>query len=147
MLKLTQLVGFASGGGGGTDATPSAIDFDDISDAGITASASTNVVTILGIDTTITLRLTVTSAMSAQRPIYVYRDGAWVSTNTSGTTVDVTVTNNQTLQYTFANSQNSTTWSGTATVTNENDAGAVLDTFTYTLTDTGSGGGVAVMTL
>lgn len=147
MLKLTQLVGFASGGGGGTDATPNAIDFNDISDAGITASAFTNVVTISGIDTTITVRLTVTSAMSGQRPVYVYRDGGWVSTTTSGTTVDVTMTNNQTLQYGFANSQNSTTWSGTATVTNESDAGAVLDSFTYTLTDTGSGGGVAVMTL
>lgn len=69
MLKLTQLVGFASGGGGGTDATPNAIDFNDISDAGITASAFTNVVTISGIDTTITVRLTVTSAMSGQRPV------------------------------------------------------------------------------
>ena len=42
----------------------------------------------------------------------------------------------------FTNSQNLTTWSGTATVTNESDFGAVLDTFTYTLQDTGTAVGV-----
>lgn len=137
MLKLTQLVGFG-GGGGGIDATPNAIDFNDVSDTGFIASAFTNLVTITGIDTTITLRLTLTVAMSSQRTVTVYRDGLFVSQGTSGTTVDVAMTNGQTLQYAFTNSQNSTTWTGTATVTNETDGGATLDTFAYTLTDSGS---------
>ena len=137
MLRLTQLIGFGTGGGG-TDATPDAIDFNDISDSGFTASAFTNVVTISGIDTTITLRLTVTSAMTANRAVYVYRDGVLDSYGTSGTTIDVAIMNGQTLQYAFTNAQDLSTWSGTATVSNVSDGGATLDTFTYTLQDTGS---------
>lgn len=137
MLKLTQLVGFGSGGGG-TDATPNAIDFDDIADTGFVASAATNIVTINGIDTTITLRLSLTSAMSSLRTVDIYRSGAYVGSGSSGTTVDVAMTNGQTLQYAFTNAQDITTWSGTATVTNLSDGGATLDTFAYTLTDTGS---------
>ena len=142
MLKLTQFIGFGSGGGGGTDATPDAIDFNDISDSGFVASAFTNVVTIGGVDTTITLRVSLTSGMTSFRLVDVYRDGTFVSQGSSGSTIDVDVTNGQTLQYAFTNSQNSTTWSGTATVTNLSDGGATLDTFTYTLTDTGNPVGV-----
>jgi hypothetical protein len=137
MLKLTQLAGFGSGGGG-TDATADAIDFNDISDGGFVASAATNVVTITGIDTTITLRLTLTAAMTGSRTVIIYRDSAFVTTGSSGTTIDVAMMNGQTLQYFFTNSQNLSTWSGTATVSNLSDGGATLDTFVYTLQDTGS---------
>lgn len=137
MLKLTQLVGFGTGGGG-TDATPDAIDFNDISDSGFVAAVFTNEVTISGIDTTITLRLSLTSAMSASRTVDVYRDGALVNSASSGSTIDVTITNGQLLKYFFTNAQNVSTWSGTATVTNLSDGGVTLDTFAYTLTDTGS---------
>ena len=140
MLKLTQLIGFGSGGGGGTDVTPLPIDFNDISDAAIVASAATNTVTISGIDTTITLRLTLTVGMTSQRVVDVYRDGTFVAQGTSGAAVDVTVTNGQTLLYNFTNSQNNTTWFGTATVTNVSDGDVVLDTFAYSLQDTGTGG-------
>jgi hypothetical protein len=139
MLKLTQLIGFGSGSGGGTDGTPNAIDFNDISDVSLDPAASTNTVTITGIDTTITLRLTLTSAMSGFRLVYVYRDSIFFAGGSSGTTIDVDLTNGQTLSYTFFNSQDNTTWSGTATVSNLTDGGAVLDTFTYSLQDTGSG--------
>ena len=61
-----------------------------------------------------------------------------LGSGSSGTTVDVAMTNGQTLQYAFTNAQDITTWSGTATVTNVSDGGATLDTFAYTLTDTGS---------
>jgi len=148
MLTLTQLIGFGSGSGGGTDATPNAIDFIDISDVGFDPVAATNAVTITGIETTIALRLTLTSAMSGLRYVEVYRNGAFVSFGSVGTTIDVDMTNNQTLQYAFGNAQDSSTWSGTATVTNLTGGGAVLDTFTYTLQDTGSGvgvGGVSVL--
>ena len=137
MLTLTQLIGFGSGGGG-TDATPGPINFLDISDASFSAYAATNTVAISGIDTTITLRLTLTSAMSASRQVLIYRDGAFVSGGSLGTTIDVAMTNGQTLRYDFYNGQDVTTWSGTATVTNLTDAGATLDTFVYTLQDTGT---------
>lgn len=141
MLMLNQLIGFGSGSGGGVGSTPNAIDFGDISDAGIVAFAATNVVTITGIDTTITLRLTLTTAMTAGHFVSAIRDGVFVSTTSSGTIVDVTVTNNQTLQYYFTNQTNFTIWSGTATLTNLSDGAATLDTFAFDLQDTGNGGG------
>lgn len=147
MLKLMQLAGFGSGGGG-TDATPDAIDFDDIADTAPDAAAATNIVTVSGIDTTITLRLTLTTNMTGQRVVSIYRNGAFVAQGSSGTTLDVSVTNGQTLQYAFTNVQDNSTWSGTATVSNLTTGGTVLDTFGYTLIDTGSGGvGVDVVVL
>jgi hypothetical protein len=145
MLRLTQLAGFGAGGGG-TDATPDAINFGDISDAGFTAAAGTNVVTITGIDTTITLRLSLSASMSGQRTVTTYRDGIFVSQGNSGTAVDVTIMNGQTLQYFFTNALNNTTWSGTATLANLSDGGAMLDTFAFTLQDTGTGGVDVVVT-
>ena len=139
MLKLTQLVGFG-GAGGGTDVTPAPIDFSDVFDAAIVASGATNPVTISGIDTTITLRLTLTTSMTSQRVVDVYRDSVFVAQGAAGTSVDVALTNGQTLYFNFTNSQNNTTWSGTATVTNVSDGDVVLDTFNYTLQDTGTGG-------
>jgi hypothetical protein len=56
----------------------------------------------------------------------------------AGTTLDVAVANGQTLQFTFTNTTDGTTWSGTATVTNLTANGATLDTFAYSLQDTGS---------
>jgi hypothetical protein len=149
MLKLTQLAGFGSGGGG-IDVTPDAIAFDDISDVGLTASIGTNVVTITGIDTSVTLRLTLTSAMTGLRNVYVYRNGTFLTCGSSGMTIDVAMLNGQTLQYYFVNSQDLSEWQGTATVSNVTDGGAILDAFTYYLQDTGSapvgggGGGVGV---
>ena len=139
MLKLTQLVGFG-GAGGGTDVTPNPIDFFDISDAALVASAATNTVVISGIDTTITLRLTLTSGMTSQRVVDVYRDGLFAAQGTTGSTIDVALMNGQTLSYNFTNSSNNTTWAGTATVTNVSDGDIVLDAFAYTLQDTGTGG-------
>lgn len=138
MLKLTHLAGFAAGA---ADVTPNAINFTDISDVGETASAMTNAVTISGIDVTITLRLTLSVGMSPSNIVDVFRNGVAVGQGTSGTTLDVTITNGQTLEYAFTNVADLTTWSGTATLTNLSDANAVLDTFTYSLQDTGAGGG------
>lgn len=139
MLKLTQLVGF--GAGGAPDVTPEPINFSDVADAGVTASAGTNVVTILGIDTAITLRLTLTSAMTALQSLHVYREGVEVTSGTSGVSIDVTVSNGHSLQYFFTNAEDNTTWSGTATLINLSDGGATLETFGYSLQDTGTGGG------
>lgn len=144
MLKLTQLTGFGSGGGG-IDLTPNAIAFDDIFDIGLTASVGTNVVTITGIDTSITLRLTLTEGMTGFRTVSVLRNGAFLTSGSSGTTIDAVLMNGQTLQYHFVNAEDLSEWIGTATVSNLSDGGAILDTFDYYLQDTGSspvGGGV-----
>ena len=140
MLHLTHLIGFGAGSSG-ADKTPDAIAFADIFDAGVTAAASTDTVAITGIDVAITLRLSLTAPMSSERIVTVYRDGTPVETASSGTTVDVVMTNGQTLQYLFVNAQDNSTWNGTATVTNLTDASATLDTFAFLLQDTGSGGG------
>jgi hypothetical protein len=145
MLTLTQLIGFGSGSGGGTDATPDAINFTDVSDTGITASGATNDVLFTGIDTTITIRVTLSAAMGSGRTMAVYRNLAFVGSAASGTTLDVTVTNGQTLTYAFTNTLEATVWSGTATVTNLSDLSTTLDTFLYYLEATG-GGGSAVVT-
>jgi hypothetical protein len=139
MLKLTHLSGF--GVGGGPAATPDPIDFNDIADAGVTASAATNVVTVTGIGVAILLRLTLSDGMSTLQTVEAYRDGTMVAQGTSGTTIDVTIANSQTLQFIFTNAVHETIWSGIATLTNLSDAGAVLDTFAYDLQDTGIGGG------
>lgn len=97
MLKLTHLAGFAAGGGPGV--VPDPIDFADIFDAGVTATAGTNVVTVTGITVAITLRLTLSVAMSPLKVVEVYRDGSLFALGSSGTTVDVTIANNQTLQF------------------------------------------------
>jgi len=144
MLTLTQHIGFGSGSGGGTDVTPNAIAFNDVWDQGFVADAATNVQTISGIDTTITLRLQVTVGMSNVQTLKVYRNGALVFTVISGDYVDVDMTNGQTLQYAFRNSENFSEWQGTATLTNLSDGGATLDTFAYYLSDTGSSVGVGV---
>ncbi|NOT41027.1 MAG: hypothetical protein HOP13_11085 [Alphaproteobacteria bacterium] len=139
MLKLTQLAGF--GAGGSVDVTPNPISFSDIFDAGVTASVATDVVTIAGINASITLRLTLTSSMSPSQTVDVYRSGAYVTTESSGTAIDIAIANNQTLQFVFTNAEDNTLWSGTATLANLSDANATLDTFAYTLQDTGSPGG------
>jgi hypothetical protein len=139
MLKLTNLAGFAAGGG--PDVVPAPIAFDDIVDAGVTATAATNVATVTGISVAIVLRLTLSAAMSALKTVQVYRDGLFVVEGTSGSTVDVTIANNQTLQFIFTNAEDNTLWSGAATLTNLSDAGATLDTFAFELVDTGQGGG------
>lgn len=139
MLTLTQLAG--CGAGGTNTVTPQPIDFSDVVDAGVTASAGTNVVTIQGVDLAITLRLTLTSQMSSLQVLHVYRNGTEIASGTSGTTMDVVVSNGQSLQYFFTNAEDNSLWSGTGTVTNLSYGGATLDTFSYSLQDTGTGGG------
>jgi hypothetical protein len=138
LLKLTHLGGFAAGA---ADVRPNAVNFTDISVLDNPASGATNVVTFTGIDVTIALRLSLSSNMSFDNIVDVFRDGSPVAQGTSGATIDVSVANNQTLQFTFTNTMPVTTWSGTATLTNLTDANAVLDTFTYALTHIGGGGG------
>lgn len=138
MLKLNHLSGF---GGGASDVTPAPVAFADIAEIGAPPSALTNTVTIAGIDVTITLRLTLSAGMSFLNIVDVFRDGVAVGQGTSGSTLDVTIANGQTLHYAFTNAADGTTWAGTATLTNRSDNNAVLDTFAYSLQHIGGGGG------
>ena len=140
MLHLTQLAGFATQSAA-ADGTPDPITIPNIADAGFVASAQTGAVTITGIDASVTLRLTLSATMSPERTVDAYRDGTFISQGTAGSTIDVTLTNAQTLHYAFSNAADLTTWSGTATLTNLTDANPVLASFTFNLQDTGSGGG------
>lgn len=98
MLHLTQLAGFASQSAT-ADIMPDPITIPNISDAGFVASAQTNTVAITGINASVTLRLTLSVAMSPERTIDAWRDGALVNQSTAGSTIDVTLTNMQTLHY------------------------------------------------
>ena len=125
-------------GGGGSDKTPGAINFDNIFD--YARFGATNTVTISGIDAPITLRATWTASGT---PIfaYWYVNGALVAFGASPR--DVTVTNGATL-YFVAYMTGDGASTGTVTVTNQSDGGATLDTFTFYLEYTsyyGGGGG------
>ena len=140
MLHLTQLAGFAAQSAA-ADVTPDPITIPNIADAGFVASAQTITAAITGIDAGVNLRLTLSSAMSPERTVEVYRDGTLAGQGAAGSTIDVTLINTQTLHYAFSNATDLTTWSGTATLTNLTDANTILASFTFNLQDTGSGGG------
>ena len=140
MLHLTQFAGFGAQSAA-ADVTPNPINIPNIADAGFVASAQTITAAITGIDAGVNLRLTLSSAMSPERTVDVYRDGTPAGQGTAGSTIDVTLTNTQTLHYAFSNAADLTTWSGTATLTNLTDANTILASFTFNLQDTGSGGG------
>lgn len=147
-LNLTHMAGFGASSGPppAPDSTPNSVSglFADLNDSVTSptnASASNGPVTINGINQTITIRLTLTNNASATRSCAAAVDGINVAFVTSGTaTVEVTITNGQTLGYSMTNSINATdTWSGTGTITNQSDGGATLDTFLYSLTVDNSG--------
>jgi hypothetical protein len=125
-------------GGGGSDVTPDAINFNNI--VAFASFGTTNTVTISGIDAPITLRATWTASGT---PIlgYWYVNGALVSIGTSPR--DVTVTNGATVYFrAYMTDEGAST--GTVTVTNQSDGGATLDTFTFYIEYTfyyGGGGG------
>lgn len=140
MLQLTHLAGFMAFAPG-SDITPNPVSIPDIANAGFVASAQTVPVIITGIDTQVTLRLTLTAALSSARIIAVYRDATLAAQADAGNFIDVTISNAQSLTYEFVNALDLSFWSGTATLTNLSDANATLATFAFTLHDTGSGGG------
>ncbi len=151
MLRLTQLAGFGVAAGG--DRTPNAIDLGNISATATEpndAVATNAAVAVSGINEAITLRITLTAAMSGTRIVEALVNGAVAATGNAGTTLDVVVNDGQTLAYRFSNTINSVggggnTWSGTATVTNVSDGDAVLDTFTYSCTVEDDGGVVVTL--
>lgn len=139
MLTLTQLCAF--GATNSADLVPDHFVLSDIIDAGFIASARTSIATITGISAPISLRLQLTSPMTAARTLAILVNGSAAAQASSGTVLDVTIANGQTLQIEMANAEDVSTWSGTATLSNLSSAGTPLASFTFNLQDTGSGGG------
>ena len=139
MLCLTQFCAF--GVSNPADLVPDPFSLSDLNDAGFVASARTNIITLTGISSPITLRLQVTSPMSTARVLTIFVDGSEVVLATSGTQADFAIANGQTLQIEMSNAQDVSTWSGTAALSNLSSANTLLASFAFSLQDTGSGGG------
>lgn len=139
--EVRTLTGVASGpivlpnnfwgksGGGGSDQTPAAVNWANIS--GSVAASNANQ-TISGINVPIVLRATISSAAGGGSPRVLGNSltGA-VCDLDNGEYFEVTVTNGQALHFTVIVDG---ARSCTVTITNQSDAGAVLDTFTVSMT-------------
>ena len=113
---------------------PAWANITDTQESPTNATATTNTDTIDGITGSVSLLITLTQAMSSTRTLAIIVDGATVTTENTGTTVEFIVAPGATVSFKFTNTDNSDQiWSGTATVTNLSDGGATLDTFTYSL--------------
>lgn len=117
----------------GSDVTPGAIAWGNISQvgAGAIVSATTNTVSITAIDTPITLRATWTETGDEV-------NGQWVKngvTLSSTSPLDVTVNLNDTLAFKMSliAGLDESAGSGLVTVVNLSDGSAAIDTFTYYL--------------
>ena len=120
-------VGTASGNklvyaAGGTDVTPSAVNWANI---GPTSSPGSNAnQTISGIDTTISI----SASLSGPGNLFYDLSGAGFVAYTA----PFGVTNGQTLRWQVTSDLGNVT--GTATITNDSDGSATLDTFAYDVT-------------
>jgi len=102
-------------GGGGSDVTPNAVTFGDI--VGFSSPVNSNLVTITGIDTTITLKVSFAAEGTFS---YVVNGGTEIDASVQDT---FTIQNNNTLifkHYSFPGG------SASYTVTNLSDSSAVL---------------------
>lgn len=103
------------------DKTPNAMNFNNLGPGDTTG----NTVTVTGINVSITIRFTETITTGSAT---VYKNGS--SQGTIIGTLDVSVSNNDTLRVDYADtSQSGTgTFAGTVTVNNQSDGSALLDT-------------------
>lgn len=148
--KISILAKKATGGGGGTDVIPNAVNWRNISYNGLNDTCIVAVQQITGINTEITLRVDTTSAddrdffwfvedtpsfpESDPDPdlgtLYYYVDslliGSYATIN-SGTGITFTVTNNK--YVTFAVGPPLGASGETITIKNSSDSNTVLDTF------------------
>jgi len=127
-----------TGGGGGSDVTPDAVDWVDISFRPRVSFGQ-----ITGIDTDITLDITIAPADSN-----LYSIDYWITTNSTATesqitangtriqpgtlSVSFTVSNNEYVHF-FVGPQGPKTTAGTVTITNASDGDTVLDTFDWSV--------------
>lgn len=114
-----------------TDATPAAVNWNNIDTAN--ASINTNTQTITGINTTITLSWTGTEDDDGGTVSAIVNGSSAGSTSTPGS-FTFTVQNNDTLYFRHVTSGGSVNV-GSATVRNVSDSNTVLDTYSYAVND------------
>lgn len=122
----------ATGGGGGGDVTPNAVNWNDVAAPG----GSTNTVTITGINTAINLSISWTG-YPGTGAFNVYKNDSSTSLADNGSPFTLSVSNNDEI-YFYASSLDVGTIS--VTVTNASDGDTVLDTFTMNVGEEGGGG-------
>ena len=118
--------------GGGVDVTPNAVDWNDVVSA---VSATTNTVTITGINTAINLSISYTGYSVGA--FDVYKNGTEFSL-TENNPETLSVSNNDQVYFFYPGPGEESTVS--VTVTNASDGNTVLDTFTMTAFQGGGGG-------
>ena len=131
MLGVTGRVALAKTRTSSVDVTPNAVDWNDVVSA---LSATTNTVTITGINTAINLSISSTGYYSGAFSVYK-NDTEFDLTNDNPNTLSVS--NNDEVYFFYSPQVESTV---SVTVTNASDGNAVLDTFTMTAAQGGGGG-------
>ena len=123
--------------GGGSDVTPNAVNWNDVSAPG----GSTNTVTITGINTAINLSISWTG-YPGFGGFDVYKNDSQISlaevSQNEGSPYTLSVSNNDEIY--FSAFSPATVASISVTVTNASDGDTVLDTFTLNVGDEGGGG-------
>jgi hypothetical protein len=118
--------------GGGVDVTPNAVDWNDVVSS---VSATTNTVTITGINTAINLSISHTGS-NGVGAFSVYKNGTEFSLNDDNP-LPLSVSNNDEVYFSYSPAEETTV---SLTVTNASDGNTVLDTFTMTAFQGGGGG-------
>jgi hypothetical protein len=122
----------ATGGGGGSDVTPNAVNWNDVAAPG----GSTNTVTITGINTAINLSISWTG-YPGTGAFNVYKNDSETSLLDDGSPFTLSVSNNDEIYF---SAFSAAFGSISVTVTNASDGNTVLDTFTMTVGEEGGGG-------
>ena len=135
--KIGILAKKATGGGGGGDVTPNAVNWADVFYNGMSGSWLCSERQITGIDTTITLKITSTTADGCY--VFVSNTAGAIVSGDDSTQSDpsflgmtfldpndtFTVSNNQYVTFTHSGAS----FNSVITVANQSDGAAVLDTF------------------
>ena len=119
--------------GGGSDVTPNAVNWNDVSAPG----GSTNTVTITGINTAINLSISWTG-YPGTGAFDVYKNDSPISLPDEGSPYTLSVSNNDEIYF---SASSIAVASISVTVTNASDGNTVLDTFTINVGEEGGGGG------
>lgn len=114
-------------GGGGSDVTPNAVNWNDVS-GGYGLGLSTNIVTITGIDTAINLVITWSGNDGGAFNITI-NGTAFNLEDSGGSPRTFSISNNDTIRFGVGGAFSKTI---SATVTNASNGDAVLDTFIIT---------------
>jgi len=131
------------GAGGGSDATPAAINWDNIATSGAVGYASNSAKTVTGIDKVVTFRAAWTSTGTVAKGRWIKNGIEFSDYGLTPQDVNVSVNDQLAFQMDVSYAHPSGAYStGTVTVTNLTDGGAGIDTFTHTLQYVPRGSGI-----